>query len=163
MSCCERTLLNGVGANTEGGRLRQLEKNLTFPVCATAARPPVQGNQCLTCIPSNSIQKPITPAESSRIYTLMVSCGTGSQAGQVTQSRARELLGQSQSRRQFVTEDVRIAAVIQDAVSCSTNPFDTSSRFSEYARIPDPFPCPVLPPPPAPPARACPLTKNQKY
>lgn len=157
MSCCPGTVLNGGTANTEGGRLRQIQK--ACPAFATVT----QGNTCNPCKPLQEIKPVITPAESSRIYSLMVSCGTGAQSGQVTQSRVRELLGQSQSRRQFVSEEVRVQALVQETEACATNPFDTSARFSEYARIPDPFVCPPLPPPPAPPARACPLTKNQKY
>ncbi len=157
MSCCSGTVLNGNSANTEGGRLRRLLKGQGCPIAPQVP----QGNPCFVCPIPQTIQPSYTPLESSRIYTKMIQCGA--QSGQVTQSRVAELLAQSQTRRQFVTEDQRIATVIQETVTCATNPANPEARFSDFARIPDPFLCPPLPAPPAPPARSCPLTKNQKY
>lgn len=160
-SCCPGQSLNGFSANTEGGRLRRMMVTCGYTTTASAKTTP---DECLVCVPTPEVQPTITPAESSRITSILVRCGTGTTSGAVTQSRVRELLAISgRGQQQFGSEGVRISQVIQDTQSCSTNPNDPTARFSNFERIPDPFPCPVLPPPPAPPAKACPLTKNQKY
>ena len=155
-------ILNGFSANTEGGRLRRLMVSCGYTTTSAAATAP---DECRVCVPTPEIQPTITPAESSRIATLQLRCGTGTASGQVTQSRVRELLSkQGVTQPNYGSEGVRIADVIQATTTCATNPNEPSSRFSDYQRIPDPFPCPVLPPPPAPPLGGpCPLTKNQKY
>lgn len=158
---------NGVGANTEGGRLRRLMKFHNNGVTSVAETAP---NACGQCKPAQTQQPPITPAESSRIYDVMVRCGTGTQSGYVTQDRVRELLARTQNGRQYGSEDQRIQAVIQEAEKCSTFPNDPLMRFQnqlvngENVYVGPAFPeaCPPLPPP-APPARQCVLTKNEKY
>ena len=164
-SCCPGQALNGFSANTEGGRLRQIMKTCGYTVTSVA---PTAPDECRVCVPTPEVQPTITPAESSRITTLIMRCGTGSASGQVTQSRVRELLAkQGVTQPQYGSEGVRIAEVIQATTTCATDPNVPTSRFSEYARIPDPFICPPLPPPPAPPLGGpggpCPLQKNQKY
>ncbi len=160
-SCCPGQALNGFSANTEGGRLRRLMVTCKYNVTSVA---PTVLDECKVCVITPEVQPVITPAESSRIASVLLRCGTGSSSGAVTQSRARELLAISGiNQQQFGSEGVRIAQVIQSTETCATNTTDPTARFSNYQRIPDPFPCPVLPPPPAPPAKACPLTKNQKY
>jgi len=159
--CQPMNPLNGFSANTESGRLRNLMKSCGNPIVESVN--PSKSDVCITCYKSPEVQPPITPAESSRLAIKIASCG-GAPSGYVTQSRARELLkAQASSRQQFGSEGVRIERMIQETLTCSTDPFDTTSRFSEFNRIPDPFLCPPLPNPPAPPARSCPLTKNQKY
>ncbi len=154
---CGHTPLNGFSANTEGGRLRLAMK--------TCPPPPSQrlGNPEICCPPQTpDVQPTITPCESSRIQSLLTSCGTAP-SGQITQSRSRELLLQFQQSKSYGTESNRILQKIQDTTECETNPFSETARFSEYNRLAAAEVCPPLPPPPAPPARACPIEKNRKF
>ena len=159
---------NGSGANTEGGRLRRMMKFHNNGVTSVAETVP---NACGICKPERTEQPPITPAESSRIFDVMVRCGTGTQSGYVTQDRVRELLARTERGKQFGSEDQRIQNVIQNNALCSTYPDDPLMRFQNitingsnvYVGPAFPVACPPLPPPPAPPARACVLTKNEKY
>ena len=139
------SVLNGQGTYTEGARLNKMQKE----VCGTMREGPKSCNQC----PITPIaQPPITPSEGSRIATLGMSCGVS--MGGVSQQRARELLATSKLRRNPVSEGVRIDQLIQETAACSPPPLFYSPIVQTI--------CPRLPPPPAPPARACPLTKNQK-
>ena len=153
------TPLNGFSANTESGRLRQLTRNCSYMSQTISGK----GNLelCKSC-EVQTVQPPITPAESSRIASLAFACG-GSPSGAVTQSRAKELLAAAGSRKQFGSETVRIERRIQETISCSTDPFDSETRFSQFNRLPASEICPPLPPPPAPPAKNCPLEKNKKF
>ncbi len=151
---------NGFSANTESGRLRNLMKACGNPIVESVN--PSRSDICKVCITTPEVNYPITPAESSRLAIKIESCGI-TRPGFVTPSRAREVLAQASARQQYGSEGVRIERMIQNNITCSTDPFETTSRFSEFNRIPDPFLCPPLPNPPAPPARSCPLTKNQKY
>jgi hypothetical protein len=138
---CHGVVLNGGSVPTEGSRIQK-----TRSTCPPFI--PVQGNQS-PCTPlSNSIQYPITPAESSRIAYIGYRCTT------TAQNRIQELLT---SPTRYSSETVRTLALEQKTISCSTSPL---SLFS--SRVPPLVLCPPLPPPPAPPARVCPLTKNQK-
>ncbi len=121
-----------------------------------------KGNLDLCKETKETIQYPITPAESSRIQDLANKCGGGT-SGAVTQSRAKELLAAAGSRKQFGSEQVRIERRIQETIACSTDPFDSETRFSQFNRLPASEICPPLPPPPAPPAKKCPLEKNKKF
>lgn len=158
MSChsCPFTPLNGSGGNTEGGRLVRQLKGCTAP----PALPVPRDSVC--CRIQESVQAAITPASSSYTETL-ASCGQPVRGrGSITQARARELLRMAGSRRQYESEGVRIQAVEQATVNCSTDPFNPTTRFSSYNSPLILLVCPPLPAPPAPPAKACPLTKNQK-
>jgi hypothetical protein len=149
---CDRTLQNGSGSNTEGGRLYR-----TLKACPPVSTTPVRDD--FICRPKESIQTPQTQTESNYLISRMVECGTYQYQASVTQERAKELLlkgGNGASRRQFESEEVRVRAREQEEIRCSTNPYP-SSLYPIVETL-----CPPLPPPPAPPARACPLTKNQK-
>jgi hypothetical protein len=161
-SICPRQPLNGGSSATEGARLRVAMRTCSQNLADTNALS-IKGNPELCCPPPTpEVQPPITPCESSRILTLSMACGSPP-SGQVTQSRARELLAKAQARQQYNTESMRVAALVQNTITCSTNPFDPDARFSMFARLAATEICPPIPPPPAPPARSCPLTKNQKY
>lgn len=121
-----------------------------------------KGNLERPCPEPQTVQPPITPAESSRIASLAFACG-GSPSGAVTQSRAKELLAAAGARKQFGSETVRIERRIQETLACATDPFDSETRFSTFNRLPASELCPPLPPPPAPPAKNCPLEKNKKF
>jgi hypothetical protein len=95
---------------------------------------------------SASVNTPITPSEGSRIDSLSY---YGSKLG-VTQARVKELLKRG---LQFGNEGTRIARLQELTVSSSY------SLLNRPIILPR---CPPLPPPAAPPARACVLTKNQK-
>jgi hypothetical protein len=151
------TPLNGFSANTESGRLRQLTRNCYYMSQTVSGK----GNLD-SCKEVQTVQPPITPAESSRIASLAYVCG-GSPSGAVTQSRAKELLAAAGSRQQFGSETVRIERRMQETIACSTDPFDSETRFSQFNRLPAREICPPLPPPPAPPAKNCPLEKNKKF
>lgn len=158
MSCYNprRNPLNGFSANTESGRLRK-----QIMMCS----PPIAQKVIDTCSLSKPIQeiKPvITPSEGSYLASKMIEAGTSIRSGAVPQDVAKALLNQI-TRQQFVTEGVRIGALEQRTLECSTNPFSETARFSNYERIPEPFICPPLPPPPGPPAPQCILQKNQKF
>jgi hypothetical protein len=154
MSCasCPSVPLNGFGANTERGRLHRELK-----ACERPATEAFRGGTC--CRPTQSIQASITPSSNS--YTKgLASCGIQSNGG-MSQARVLELLARKGAKKQFETEGARIAAVEQTVVNCADNPFDTNTRFSSYASPIILTQCPPLPAPPAPPAKACPLTKCQ--
>ncbi len=160
-SCCAIGALNGTGANTERGRLHRELKSCT---CQRLANAPsfISTPNCCSSVPQTRIEFNITPAESSREQTL-AQCVSGlSIKGGVTQSRARELLTRSGQKTQFESETVRIERVQQQALLCSTDPFLPQARFNGFIRQDPIVLCPPLPAPPAPPARACPLTKSQK-
>ncbi len=154
------TPLNGFSANTESGRLRQLTRGCYYMSQTVSGKGNLERCECKE--PEERVQPPITPAESSRIASLAFACG-GSPSGAVTQSRAKELLAASGSRRQFGSETVRIEQRIQQIQACSIDPFDSETRFSSFNRLPASEICPPLPPPPAPPAKNCPLEKNKKF
>ncbi len=158
MSCCnpKRNPLNGFSANSESGRLRkQLMR------CPPVLAEKVVDNGCKTKVIQET--KPlITPTEGSHLASKMIQCGTYVRSGAVPQSMAKELL-EKLGRQQYGSEGVRIGAVEQAAVECSTDPFSPTARFSNYERIPNPTPCPSPPPPPAPPPRQCIQSKNEKY
>jgi len=148
------SVLNGQGTYTEGARLNKMQKGC----CETMSQPQIQMQMqgqkaCNQCPLTPAAQPPITPSEGSRIATLGMSCGVS--MGGVSQQRARELLATSKLRRNPVSEGVRIDQLIQDTAACSPPPLFYSPIVQTI--------CPRLPPPPAPPARACPLTKNQKF
>lgn len=152
----KHTPLNGSTANTEGGRIRR-----KIVYCE-----PVKAGGFTESTPCRTIQRTqptITPTESSYLTSKMEACGNFPRSGAITQEMAKEILRQAGARQKFETEGERIAVVNNEAISCSTNPFSETARFSNYARIPDPFICPPLPPPPGPPARPCILQKNQKF
>lgn len=142
MSCCttDVPVLNGFGIRTEGSRIREYQ---------VATR--VMGND-VACNPyPYSIQAPITPAESSRITSLIPYA-----SGMVPASRVQMLLAQKRSN--YRSEGVRIREEIQALLAC--NATDPLAKFN--SRTP-PLPvCPPLPPPPGPPARVCALAKNQR-
>jgi hypothetical protein len=150
------TPLNGFSANTESGRLRQLTRNCSYMSQTISGK----GNLelCKSC-DVQTLQPPITPAESSRIASLALVGGSCV----VTQSRAKELLAAAGSRKQFGSETVRIERRIQETIACSIDPFDSETRFSQFNRLPASEICPPLPPPPAPPAKNCPLEKNKRF
>jgi hypothetical protein len=151
--------LQGATAVTEGARLSKFMKSACYPNYT-----PQQGNPQSCCLPRNTVQAPITPSENSRIMTLSARCNDSLlNGGGVSQDRARQLLAAAGSRRQLVSEGVKIDRVIQEALSCTMNPDDPSMRFSMYERPEPPLVCPPLPPPPAPPLRECVLDKNQKF
>ncbi len=153
------TPLNGFSANTESGRLRQLTRGCYYMSQTVSGK----GNIERCCVVEEErVQPPITPAESSRIASLAYLCG-GSPSGAVTQSRAKELLAASGSRKQFGSETVRIEQRIQEIEACYTDPFNSETRFSSFNRLPASEICPPLPPPAAPPAKKCPLEKNKKF
>ena len=183
MSCCpvppqsianpiqygNQTPYNGVGANTEGGRLRRLMKFHNNGVTSVAE---TVSDSCGICKPPQTEQPPITRPESNRIHDIMVRCGTGTQSGYVTQDRVKELLAKMQGKPlNYGSEEQRVQAVIQETERCSTFPDDPLMRFQNktvngenvYEGPAFPEACPPLPPPPAPPARTCVLTKNEKY
>lgn len=159
---------NGAGANTEGGRLRRLMKFQNRGVTSVAE---TATDACTLCKPIQRTQPDITPTENSRILDVMVKCGTGSQSGQVTQSRVQELLARTERGKQFGSEDQRIQNLLLESQRCSEFVNDPLERFQNktvngqniYLGPAFPEACPPLPPPPAPPARACVLTKNEKY
>ena len=62
---------NGVGGNTEGGRLRRLMKFKNNGVTSFAE---TVTDSCTTCKPIHTVQPPITKPESSRIHDIMVRC-----------------------------------------------------------------------------------------
>lgn len=159
-SCCAIGALNGAGANTERGRL---EKEIKQCTCQRLAGAPgfVKSVSCCPTVQTR-IEVNITPSESSR-EQLAGACVSGqSIKGGVTQSRARELLLRSGQRQQYQTESTRIQRVQQQAELCFTDPFLPNARFTGLIKQNLPILCPPLPAPPAPPAKACPLTKNQK-
>ena len=117
---------NGVGGNTEGGRLRRLMKFTNNGVTSFAE---TVTDSCRVCKPPQEEQPPITKTESSRIHDIMVRCGTGTQSGYVTQDRVQELLARTQRGRQFGSEDQRIQALIQNTEICNTFPDDPRQRF----------------------------------
>ena len=157
VSPCGHTPLNGHSANTEGGRLHLAMKSCPPPPSERL------GNPEFCCPPPTpTVQPTITPCESSRIQSVLFSCGT-SPSGQVTQTRAMALLQQFQQSKSYITESMRIQEKIQETVTCSINPFSETARFSEYSRLPAAEVCPPLPPPPAPPSRACPLDKSRRF
>jgi hypothetical protein len=155
---CPYTPLNGASANTEGGRLRLALKNCALPLAERLGNPEF----CCTP-PTPSIQPTITPCESSRIASLIANCPGSTASGQVTQSRAQQLLQQFQQSQTFQTETARIVQKVEDTLLSSVDPLSETARFSTYNRLPAAEVCPPLPPPPAPPARACPLEKNRKF
>jgi hypothetical protein len=155
---CHYHPLNGASANTEGGRLRLAMKSCPPPFAERL------GNAELCCPPPTpNVQPTITPCESSRIATLIANCPGSTASGQVTQTRAQQLLQQFQSRQSFQTETARIVQKVEDTLFLATDPLSETARFSQYNRLAAAEVCPPLPPPPAPPARACPLDKNRKF
>ena len=152
---CDRTVLNGFSANTEGGRLNRL----------VASCPPVESKPSSVCsdcpLPKDTIQAPITQTESNRLVSQMIQCGTYIFKSGITQEQAKEILA-AKTRKRFESEGVRIIRREQEAIACATDPFNSDTRFSAFSRQAAAEVCPPIPPPPAPPARACPLTKNQK-
>ena len=142
--------LNGAAANTEGGRLqRKIQGTRT---CYTSGN--VSAMAC--CGPKPSIQFHITQAESSRINTLTALInGTSLNYGGVTQERAKQILAAGGVVGATMTETVKTNLLQQRTLACSAD-----SPTLQPIILPG---CPTLPPPPAPPARACPLTKNQKF
>jgi len=125
--------------NTEGARINRI-------ACAPSYN--VSVGACCR-IPKRNF--PITQSENSRINGLANTCGTLLNGGGVTTERAKELLS---LKRKPTSEGVRINELIQKTIACSD---DT------VLKVPIVIPqCPPLPPPPAPSARACPLTKNMK-
>ena len=159
MSSTKEPPRNGFTANTEGGRIRRMM--VTCNLLNTKAN--TVTDECKSCLPPQTVQPPITPAESSRITLIQTRCGSGSYSGGVTQDRVRELLNKNTIQQQFGPESVRIAKVIQDTVTCATNPNVDTARFSQYNRLAAAEVCPPLPPPPAPPRTLCTLSKNEKY
>lgn len=160
-SSCPHQPLNGGSVATEGARLHMAVKSCAQLQADTTLNR--RGNPEICCPPPTpEVQPTITPCESSRILALSMACGSPP-SGQVTQSRVKELLARAQVRQQYNTESMRVAALVQNTISCSTNPYDPEARFSMFARLAATELCPPTPPPPAPPARSCPLTKNQKY
>lgn len=155
---CPHEPLNGASANTEGGRLRLAMKTCALPIAERL------GNPELCCaVPTPTVQPTITPCESSRIATLIQNCPGSTASGQVTQTRAQQLLQQFQQSQTFKTETARIVQKVEDTLLCSVDPLSETARFSIYNRLPAAEVCPPLPPPPAPPARACPVEKNRKF
>jgi hypothetical protein len=151
--------LNGATAVTEGARLQRLIGSCSFPSYI-----PQKGNPQGCYPPKESIQAPITPSENSRIMQLTANySGTLLNGGGVTQSRAREVLAAAAKSQQLGSEGVKVERLIQTTQQCSTDVFNTDTRFSAYNTPPVLVVCPPLPAPPAPPARACILQKNQKF
>jgi hypothetical protein len=114
--------------------------------CFNYVKPFLGYYNCSYTCKGNSVNTPITPSEGSRIDSL--GC-YGSKLG-VTQARVKELLKRG---LQFGNEGTRIARLQELTVASSSS---LLNRPIILAR------CPPLPPPAAPPARACVLTKNQK-
>lgn len=167
MACCEkvaRTVLNGTASvtiqsgNTEGGRLRRLLKSCP-PVPAL-----VENNNCVGCLPKQSIQAEITPTEDSYLRSKLENCSVYMlTSGRINQQAAIELLRRAGSKNQYASEQARVEARVQATLDESTNPFNEQTRFAEYFPPPPPIVCPPLPPPPAPPARKTCIDQSKKY
>jgi hypothetical protein len=145
-----RTVLNGGSALTESARLRkQVER------CPLYVAPQGNPQSCCSVYPQTA-QAPITPAESTRIYSLTVaSSGVNYGGTGVTQDRVRQLLATAGSARQFESEGVRTDRLIQKTLECKdTTPFTRPIIVEQ---------CPPLPPPPAPPMRECLLPRYAQF
>ena len=126
--------MNGLplGGNTEGGRLQREQARCqhiinkpSSPVCCSVYK--------------NTVQAVITPNSANRTTDLALGC-SGRKPG-VTADRVRQLLA-SVKGSPYNSQGVRIAAIQQTILNCSTN------------LIPSPIivqTCPPLPPPPGPP------------
>ena len=138
--------LNGGSALTEGARLRKLTECLPTFI-------PRQGNTD-ECIYKQSIQYPITQTENSRIvYQSMSTIGYALNGGGVTQERARAVLAALQTR-QFGSAALLTESIQQATIAASEDTVPKGPIISVT--------CPPLPAPPAPPMRACILTKDLK-
>lgn len=118
---------------------------------------PRQGNPQSCCAPyTQTAQAPITPVESTRILSKMVeSSGVAYGGVGVTQDRVRQLLAAQEMSRTFGSEGVKTDRLIQKTIECTdTTPF-TKPIIVEG--------CPPLPPPPAPPMRACMLPRYAQF
>ena len=145
-----RTVLNGNSALTESARLRKQLEGCTMYI-------PEQGNPQSCCpVYPQTVQAPITPAESTRILSMAVaSSGITYNGMGVTQERARQLLATAGSSRQFMSEGVKTDRLIQQTVEC-----ETSTPFTKPIIVEQ---CPPLPPPPAPPMRECLLPRYAQF
>ena len=142
------TPLNGLplGGNTEGGRL-----NKEMSSCAKryVNNKPVT-EYCCSPYRNNTVQPVITSNSGNRTSDLTVGCN---QRQGVSIDRVQALL--RTSGMNYPSETARLMAIQQRVIACApTNLIPVPIIIVE---------CPPLPAPPAPPARACPLTKNQKY
>jgi hypothetical protein len=143
---CSYNPLNGLplGGNTEGGRLDREQARCAKNYTVNKASSPA------CCSPyKNSVQATIT--QNSANYTSDLSLGCSVKGG-VTGERVRQLLA-SVKGSPYNSQGVRIAAIQQAVLNCSTN------------LIPSPIiiqACPPLPPPPGPPY-ICRPAKNPNY
>ncbi len=164
MSCPSLGQATYQDGNTVNGYLRKKTKNQIL-CCGPPGGVPVQGNQknCLPCGPRQSIQQPFTQPASTYIEQVTLQCNGDVIPGRTSQARARELLAMAGSRKQFEVPSVRTERLIQETIACATNSLSPEARFSQYNGPPQIIQCPPLPPPPAPPLRACPLPQYARY
>jgi len=145
-----RTVLNGNSALTESARLRK-----QVDQCPRYVAPQGNPQSCCVVYPQ-TVQAPITPAESTRILSMAVaSSGIAYNGMGVTQDRVRQLLATAGATRQFESEGVKTDRLIQKTVEC-----ETSTPFTRPILIEQ---CPPLPPPPAPPMRECLLPRYAQF
>lgn len=147
MSTCHVPVLNGACSNSEGGRLSRIMKGLCYKGDITSI--PSDTSYCPTRLMPNSISDVtdtivITPPESTRVNNI---CGGNSR--RMTQDYVKKLLHN-------LNPSSHCETVSDPPITMINKPFFTS-RFEPLDKTYVP-----TPPPPAPPAKACPLTKNQK-
>jgi len=161
---CSLSPRNGFGANTEGGRLNLASSRICDLRPRLGVGPGLKDKPCLPRYsdPLNPVQVPITQSAGSYIDVVQGRCGgillgSGRRTHGLSQASAMALLAATTGKP--TSEGVRIKnlqASHEVGGECGAAIGDIPYPIIRVL-------CPPLPPPPAPPSRACPLPKNERF